>query len=62
MFSKEYINTGLLSEEEGMLYRQLFSMRQSGDYDDLFDWKAIDIVPLIPKVESLLQKLNSFLD
>ncbi len=61
MFSKEYIRNGILNEEEGMLYRQLFSMRQTGDYDDMFDWDRSDILPLIPRVEALLQRIQSFI-
>ncbi len=61
VFSKEYILPGIISKEEGMLYRHLFSMRQSGDYDDLFDWKESDILPLIPQVEALLNRIESLI-
>lgn len=61
MFSKAYIATGILSKEESNLYRNLFSMRQTGDYDDLFDWTETDIAPLIPEVKSLLSHLDSLL-
>lgn len=57
LFSLRYIASGVLSKDEGSLYRTLYSMRQSGDYDDLFDWEEADILPLIPRVESLLQKM-----
>lgn len=61
MFSKEYISAGILTEEEGMLYRQLFSMRQSGDYDDMFNWKKSDVQPLLPKVETFLHRLKDLI-
>lgn len=61
IISQKYIATGILSKEEGQLYRRLFSMRQSGDYDDLFDWEEEDVKPLIPQVEELLAKFKSFL-
>ncbi len=61
LFSRRYISTGLLSKEEGSLYRRLFTMRQSGDYDDLFDWEEEDVMPLIPQVEKLLAKIRSFI-
>lgn len=61
LFSQRYIATGLLSENEKHLYRNLFSMRQTGDYDDLFDWEQDDILPLIPQVESLLNKMKGFI-
>lgn len=61
LLSKRIKTEGILSHEEGNLYRTLFSMRQSGDYDDLFDWDQKDILPLIPRVESLLGKMKDLL-
>lgn len=61
IFSKEYIATGILTTEESMLYRQLFAMRQSGDYDDMFDWEKSDILPLIPKTEAFLSQLETLI-
>lgn len=54
--------TQRLTKEENNLYRRLFSMRQTGDYDDLVDWTESDVTPLIPQVEALLKKFKSFLD
>ncbi len=62
LFSKRYISNGVLSKDEGNLYRSLFSMRQSGDYDDLFDWEEEDILPILPKVKSLLEKIESLIN
>ncbi len=62
LFNKKYIATNVLNKEEGHLYRQLFTMRHTGDYDDLFDWTEDDVAPLIPKVESLLLKMSSLLN
>ena len=61
LFSKKYIATGILSTEEGNHYRQLFTMRQSGDYDDLFDWTEDDVIPMISRVELLLAKMKTIL-
>lgn len=61
LFSKNYIAKGLLSKTEGSLYRRLFTMRQTGDYDDLFDWEEEDVAPLVPEVEKLLERLKSFI-
>ena len=60
--SKKYIQSGLLTKEEGSLYRRLFTMRQSGDYDDLFDWEEEDVAPLLPLVEKLLDRMESFVE
>lgn len=62
LVSKQYIRTGLLSKEDGNLYRQLFNMRQTGDYDDLFDWEESDVMPIIPAVKELLNRMNKLIE
>lgn len=57
MIGVHFIKTGILSIEDSKLLSQLFTMRQTGDYDDLFDWKKEEILPLFPQVESLIKKL-----
>jgi uncharacterized protein (UPF0332 family) len=44
LFDRDWINTGRLPAEMGRFYRQLFSRRQKGDYDDLvtFDRENVD--------------------
>lgn len=61
MMYLHYITTNKLNEEEGNLLRQLFRMRQTGDYDDLNDWTQNDIEPLFPKAKALLSKLHSMI-
>lgn len=61
LISKNYIATGVLSKEDGALYRKLFSMRQTGDYDDLFDWEEEDVVPLVKKTESLVNSMRKLI-
>lgn len=57
VFSKRYILSGIIDREEANLYRMLMTMRQTGDYDDFFDWERDDVEPLFPKVENFLKKL-----
>lgn len=59
LFSRQYIATEILTKEEGSLYRRLFTMRQTGDYDDLFDWEEENVAPLIPDVEAFIEKLKN---
>lgn len=37
-------------------------MRQTGDYEDLFDWEAEDVLPLIPKVEDLIYRITCLIN
>ena len=48
----------LLSIADSKLLSRLFAMRQSGDYEDLFDWEENDVVPLIPKVEDYISRVK----
>ena len=36
-------------------------MRQSGDYDDMFDWTEEDVAPLFEKTEALIQKMKELI-
>ena len=56
--SLHFVKTGLLDKESGMLYGDLFDLRQKGDYGDFFDFEEKDINQLIPKVEEFLKKID----
>lgn len=55
----EFVKTNILTKDEGVLISTLFNMRNTGDYDDLFDWTEDEVVPLIEPVKSLLRKLGN---
>ena len=61
LFNKNFIANGKLSKEEGRIYRKLFSMRNTGDYDDFFDWEEEDVRPLLSDTENLLNTLRKML-
>lgn len=58
---KEFVKTGILSKDEGALISVLFNMRNSGDYDDLFDWEESQVRPLLLPTKALLSKIKSFI-
>jgi len=57
--SLHFVKTGLLSKEFGMLYGDLFDLRQKGDYGDFFDFEEQHVMPLIPRVEELLKIIEA---
>ena len=59
MMNLHFIKTGKLTEEEGALLGRLFRMRQTGDYDDLWDWNERDILPIVPDTKHLISKIES---
>lgn len=61
MIGQNFINTGKLLPEDAKLIGRLFSMRQTGDYEDLFDWEENDIVPLLPRVQDFVSRIEKIL-
>lgn len=61
IIGQEFVSKGLLTSEDGKLISRLQHMRQSGDYDDLFDWTEADILPYFDPTECLLQKMSDLI-
>ena len=61
LLGQEFVLNGLLDREDAKLASRLLNMRQSGDYDDMFDWSEEDVLPLFPKTELLLNKMRGLL-
>ena len=61
MMSLHFVKTDKLEKEEGEPLGRLFRMRQTGDYDDLSDWKEEEIMPMFPLVENLTSKIRSLI-
>lgn len=61
LLGQEFVVKGLLKKEHARLASRLLNMRQSGDYDDMFDWEKEDILPLFPQTEELLKALRDLI-
>jgi uncharacterized protein (UPF0332 family) len=59
--SLHFVKTGKLDKDAGMLYGDLFDLRQKGDYGDFFDFEEQHVTSLIPKVEGFLKKIESLI-
>ena len=57
-FSKYFIKTGEIPMEFGKIYSQLFTWRQKGDYDDLFDFDENKVEPYFEPVKSLIELIE----
>lgn len=62
LINQYYIKSGVLTVEEGRLIKRLFTLRQECDYDDFVYTTEDEIVPFIPLVESLLNKISSIIN
>ena len=57
-FSEHFIKTGIVSKEFGKIYSQLFTWRQKGDYDDLFDFNKDKVLPYFDPVKKLIKIID----
>lgn len=53
----KYVKDGSLTQSDGKLIRQMFNMRQEGDYEDFAEATEKDISEAMPKVKSLMEKM-----
>lgn len=57
-FSEYFIKTGKINKEYGKMYSQLFTWRQKGDYDDLFDFNKEKVLPYFEPVNRLISTIE----
>jgi uncharacterized protein (UPF0332 family) len=60
-FSEYFILTNKIPRELGKIYSQLFTWRQKGDYDDLFDFDKDKVIPYFEPVRKLIEVIETIL-
>lgn len=61
LLGEKFILTGLLDRTYGRFVSRLYELRQSGDYDDLFDATEEEVRPYFEKAKSLLEDLRKLI-
>ncbi|MBN2262325.1 MAG: HEPN domain-containing protein [Prolixibacteraceae bacterium] len=61
-FSEYFIKTGKIDKEYGKIYSQLFTWRQKGDYDDLFDFDEEKVFPYFEPVKKLISLIEIIIE
>ena len=61
-FSEKFIKEGRIEVNFGELYAQLFSWRQKGDYDDLFDFDENTVLPYLVPVKEMIDKISTLIE
>ena len=56
-----YVKTGILSIDDGALLSQMFSLRQSSDYEDFKQVTKEVIDELAPQVSALVDKIKGLI-
>lgn len=57
-FSEHFVKTGKIDKELGKIFSQLFTWRQKGDYDDLFDFQKDIVLSYFEPVKKLISKVE----
>lgn len=61
-FSEFFIKEELIPKEFGKIFSQLFTWRQKGDYDDLFDFDKEKVLPYFDPVEKLIELTEEMIE
>ncbi|NLL27803.1 MAG: HEPN domain-containing protein [Bacteroidales bacterium] len=62
VFSEHFIKNKIIPKEFGKLYSQLFTWRQKGDYDDLFDFDKDKVIPYFEPVKRLIETIENIIN
>src|ERR1700741_1316234 len=58
MFGLHFVKNGIVSEEASKFYTRIFSLRQSGDYEDYCDYEEEDVVELIAPAKEFIDTIE----
>jgi len=61
MFGLHIVKPGIVSEAMSDFYTRIFSMRQSGDYEDYCDYEEEDVAPLVAPARDLINQIEQFI-
>ena len=61
-FSEHFILTNSIPKEFGKMYSQLFTWRQKGDYDDLYDFDKEKVMPYFHPVSQLISIVEKLIE
>ena len=61
-FGLHFVTKGFMSKEQGKFFKQLFNLRQSGDYDDWFVINERDVKPLLEPVERFIEEIENLIN
>lgn len=61
LIGAKFVTQGLLEREYGRLFSRLYELRQSGDYDDIYDITEEEVVPYMESTELFVAKMESLM-
>jgi len=57
-----YINSNKIEKSFGKMYRQLFNLRQTGDYEDWINIEEDDIKPFLEPAEKFIAEIENLIN
>jgi uncharacterized protein (UPF0332 family) len=60
-FGQHFVAKEIIGMEQGKLLKQLYNLRQTGDYDDWIIVKESDIIPLLEPAEQFIAEIENLL-
>jgi uncharacterized protein (UPF0332 family) len=61
MLGKYCVTSGKIDKAFGKMYRQLFNLRQSGDYEDWVNIEEEDIKPFLEPAENFIAEIEKII-
>ena len=61
LFAMHFVKTGIVSKEDGQLYRSLFELRQTGDYDDVKIISKEDVVTRLQPAKEFIDRIEQLI-
>jgi len=61
-FSLHFVKTELVNIDSAKLYKKLFELRQTGDYDDLVKISENDVLPLVEPAEKFISEIEKLIN
>ena len=61
MFGQHFVLTEIIKKESARFYTELFDMRRSGDYQDMFYFTEDDVAPLLSPAEQLVLEIEEII-
>ncbi len=59
LFGQHFIKTGIFPTDTGRLYHKLFTMRQTGVYDDTYGLAEEDVMPYVEPTRELITQTTT---
>lgn len=61
LFNKEFVKTGIVAEEFGDFYNQMFEFRQKGDYGDFVQFEKEKVKIWLEKAEDFINNIDDII-